>query len=208
MQAVGDKNDVDESLAETAIERDDAEQALAAAEAERDDAEQALTTAEAERDDAEQALTESEQATVAFLALSIGAGTTIDEDTALCVADALYEVRGASSLGALALAGTAPADLTPNDIEFVADLSRAVEQCGTTLEELATGVDATVTPLPADGDQAVADILYGQCAASSGKACDALLLFSEPFSEYEAFALTCGERFSFEDAPLFCEDNI
>lgn len=52
------------------------------------------------------------------------------------------------------------------------------------------------------------DALHSECEAGSGEACDALLMISEPFSDEELFALTCGNRFTVEEAPELCAGNI
>jgi hypothetical protein len=44
------------------------------------------------------------------------------------------------------------------------------------------------------GDDAALDALYDQCALGSGQACDDLFNLSPVGSEYESFAITCGNR--------------
>jgi len=44
------------------------------------------------------------------------------------------------------------------------------------------------------GDDAALDALYDQCALGSGQACDDLFGLSPVGSEYESFAVTCGNR--------------
>jgi hypothetical protein len=58
------------------------------------------------------------------------------------------------------------------------------------------------------GDDPALDALYDGCAGGSGAACDQLYTDSPVGSDYEAFALTCGERFTVEEAPVVCEGAI
>lgn len=58
------------------------------------------------------------------------------------------------------------------------------------------------------GDDATLDALWDACEAGDGEACDDLYWGSPIGSEYEAFGNTCGERFSEDDAPFSCADEI
>ncbi len=59
------------------------------------------------------------------------------------------------------------------------------------------------------GDDAELDLLWDDCAAGSGKACDKLFAESPISSEYEKFGLSCGERLEVLDCEeLDAEDEI
>jgi hypothetical protein len=58
------------------------------------------------------------------------------------------------------------------------------------------------------GDNPELDALYDGCAAGDGDACDELYFNSEVGSEYEAFGMTCGERFEDDANAGACFDAI
>jgi hypothetical protein len=56
------------------------------------------------------------------------------------------------------------------------------------------------------GDDPELDELWVDCDLGDGAACDLLFDISPIGSEYEEFGLTCGFRFTFDDAPV-CADT-
>ena len=66
----------------------------------------------------------------------------------------------------------------------------------------------TVMAGNAYGDNPELDLLYDACAAGDGDACDELYFNSEVGSEYEAFGMTCGERFENDVNAGVCFDVI
>lgn len=56
------------------------------------------------------------------------------------------------------------------------------------------------------GDDPALDVLFDQCEAGDGAACDELYWTSPLGSRYEAFGNTCGNRF--DTPPLSCEDAM
>ncbi|WP_454048817.1 DUF4190 domain-containing protein [Cellulomonas sp. Marseille-Q8402] len=55
------------------------------------------------------------------------------------------------------------------------------------------------------GDDPELDALWDSCEAGSGTACDDLYTYSPADSEYEDFAMTCGNRVDFA---IYCSDEI
>ena len=137
----------------------------------------------------------------------------VEDEAAACLATALYDARGPEILSDLAAAAIgAPDAMTPEQVELGLEMVQAAETCGVALEDLTTPGTVVAAP-PSEADQQTADgsgidSLYAECEAGSGEACDALFVLAEEFSQEELFAITCGERFTLEDAPLFCEGNI
>jgi hypothetical protein len=58
------------------------------------------------------------------------------------------------------------------------------------------------------GDDAEFDALWDACEEGNGAACDELFWSSPGGSDYETFGNTCGERFSEDDVPFSCEEEI
>jgi hypothetical protein len=58
------------------------------------------------------------------------------------------------------------------------------------------------------GDDEAFDALWDACEEGNGAACDELFWSSPSGSEYETFGNTCGERFSEDEVPFSCEEEI
>jgi hypothetical protein len=69
-------------------------------------------------------------------------------------------------------------------------------------------IDESTTDGSSYGDDPTLDALWDACDEGDGQACDDLYWGSPVGSEYEAFGNTCGERFSEDEAPFSCADEI
>src|SRR5262245_11831226 len=69
-------------------------------------------------------------------------------------------------------------------------------------------IDESTTDGSSYGDDPALDALWDACDGGDGQACDDLYWQSPVGSEYEAFGNTCGERFSEDEAPFSCADEI
>jgi len=222
INAVGDKNDAEDALAETQTELADAEDALAQAEAQLSDTEASLATAQAdlaqaeddlsqaqadlaadeaelsdgsaELDDAQASAEEYRQAMLDFLTFSIATGAEFDEDQSECLSEAILDRTGPEVLMLLVEAGQGNAN------------SDAVFELGSLMLEL--GPDCGISPDQFADDGPDLDALYSACEAGDGAACDDLFTQSEIDSEFETFGATCGGRFEPDEAPLECEGNM
>lgn len=58
------------------------------------------------------------------------------------------------------------------------------------------------------GDDPDLDVLWDDCDGGNGAACDELFWTSPSDSEYESFGNTCGGRFSEDEVPFSCEDEL
>ena len=120
----------------------------------------------------------------------------ITPDQAACYVDRAHHEVGASALDA----GAHPSDEVSSrltairvDCVGVANLGRdpasATESTGTSVPSTESG------NLPRRvGDDPTLDALYAQCRDGFGQACDALFDQAPVGSDYEAFAVTCGNR--------------
>ena len=211
--ASGDKDDAEQSLAETQSALDDAEadlaeseaalakaesdlsstaSELADSEAARSEAEAAQADAEAARDEHQQELDEYATASTEFLTASIVAGLDLEEDDARCLAQAAVDELGAEAMSLIASAA-----LDGEDAGALDDtMSAAADECGVSEDAFDDQLDSDAS---AYGDDPELDALYDSCAGGDGAACDELYLNSAAGSEYEQFAGTCGDRFEYSD---------
>ena len=212
-QALGDKSDVEDALALSQTKLAEAEADLAQAdealalsqtklaedEADLAQADEALALSQTKLAEDEADLAQADEAMVGFLTLTIGeAFADIDEETVGCITNSLYATHGVQIVLAL-LDSTQTSAL---DVTLGLDLIRASEECGAPIDEMFSA------PGFAYGDNPGLDVLYDECAAGSGGACDALYSRSEFGSDYENFGATCGERLDLDPTRMFCAGNI
>jgi hypothetical protein len=204
--ASGDKDDAEQSLAETQSALDDAEADVAESEAalakaesdlsstasELADSEAARSEAEAARDEHQQELDEYATASTEFLTASIVAGLDLEEDDARCLAQAAVDELGAEAMSLIASAALDGEDAGKLDDT----MSAAADECGVSEDAFDDQFDSDAF---AYGDDPELDALYDSCAGGDGAACDDLYLNSAAGSEYEQFAGTCGDRFEYSD---------
>jgi hypothetical protein len=193
----------------------EAELAAAEAEVERAVAEtqEQLASTQAELADAQAAIAEFEAradelgaATSEALGLILSDGSGMDGASAQCVADVLVEERGAAALTDLLKLGyenSSEPQGTPDaaTAEIGLLLLEAGDQCGVDVGQFGSESASY-------GDDPALDALYDGCRDGDGAACDQLYTQSPRGSEYETFAYTCGDRFTVEDSPNFCEGNM
>jgi hypothetical protein len=200
---------------ELAADLDDAtelEQQLAEAQANLEAAEQSVQELQTELDTAAAAADEDadEAASIRtsfvdFLSLVMsqsGGPEAVDAGDADCIAEAIVDDPEARSAFPILLSY----DQSVEMLEASTALARAFESCGLDIGDFAA---PDVLEGNAYGDNPTLDALYDSCAAGDGAACDELYWSSSVDTEYEQFAVTCGNRFgSAEEAPLECAGNI
>ncbi len=115
-----------------------------------------------------------------------------------CYVDAVHEQLGGRYLTADA---SIPDDVAARMTSIRVDCVGVTNLGVTTTVDPALDPTGTASPsteagnLPRHhGDDPTLDALYDQCALGSGQACDDLFSLSPVGSEYESFAVTCGNR--------------
>jgi multidrug efflux pump subunit AcrA (membrane-fusion protein) len=218
LQTSGEKDDADEALAaaETELSQMSADLATSeqrAAELQDDLAasQRSASSLQAEVDDSQESLegakdqlvvaAEAHQGVSDFLATSFTMGTGLTKSEGRCLAEWLLEARSVPNLlGALTGLVSAPAEA--DVLALAGDLLSAAGDCGIPPEALGTQLAYSY------GDDPALDALYDECTNGSSSSCDELFFASPVGSEYEAYAVTCGERFSHVEAPFRCEGSI
>ena len=200
-KAIADLEDELETTNET-LEASETEQARAVRLL--SDTETALAEAQIELELAEEqivVMTDLERAAFDFIRFfsTVGLGGAEGD----CITIAMIDDLGSAALlDIITLVVQDPS--ASGNLALSAALLTAADECGLSLEDvgpdLGTGFDY--------GDNPVLDALWDECAVGDGLACD--LLFSESAigSEYERFGLTCGDRFTEENAPFECDGSI
>lgn len=141
-----------------------------------------------------------ESVTIDFVQSAMIAGLLLSDADGQCLADAVIDEMGAVETLTY-LVDSASRSLSDRSTAFDQTIVRAASDCGVDLE-------ANLEPGQSYGDNDVLDSLYDACAAGSGASCDELYVRSTLGSEYEQFAITCGERYTNESAPMSCVGNV
>lgn len=211
VRANQDKSDLEDQLesSEADVDRLTADVArltadVGSANDQNNDLEARLGTLQSDLDAVNEQLVGAEEArsgVIDFIALSMTLGGGMSTDDGECVAKALVEEMGVAELlaSATAAAGLADGsgDLDSGTLSFGLAVLAATEDCGVSLDVFEPG--------DGYGDNAALDALYDLCAEGLMASCDRLYLDSAPGSEYEQFALTCGDRFTLARAPIRCD---
>jgi hypothetical protein len=179
-----------ETLEQTSADLEETEVRAEAAELEAESANALAAQASAHADEIEARFDGLED--MLQVALESESNRPADTEAATCILD---QVGVEGIMASILLAGdpTIARDIDP---ELLGDVGAAGIRCGGPLIEAGPGDDPAL------------DQLYDGCAAGDGEACDELYFGSPLGSEYERFAATCGDRFTFANAQFECAGAI
>ena len=143
---------------------------------------------------------ETEQALTDIVAFVLVIGVGIEEADAECMAELMVGDLGPEIVDLLIETASGNPSSEGQVGEAMAD---SADECGVEPPE-----EAPIEPGTNYGDNPTLDLLYDQCAAGDGAACDELYATSNAGTAYEQFGYSCGNRFFGDDVPLFCEGSI
>ena len=143
---------------------------------------------------------ETEQALTDMVALSLVLGVGIEEQDAECMAELMVGDLGPEIVNLLVETASGNPSSEGQVGEAIAD---SADECGVEPPE-----EAPIEPGTDYGDNPALDLLYDQCAAGDGAACDELYATSHEGTAYEQFGYSCGNRFFGDDVPVLCEGSI